>query len=236
MTAHRGNHRAWRAVLVCLICLPGLAALPLLTGCQQKQSPRPEVGDVSLGVAGFTQPQYVWELMAGDVPENQNRVDPEVLHELDRILAERLAAGPQEGQAAETGRGRDFTGPAVTRQCQEIVTFEQKGAATSALAYWVEVGRCLPVDYLLVPVLTDWRERQGGEMGAVVPAEVVMDLFVVDVKSAELVSRFHFEEAQMALSDNLLNLGSFFERGARWLTATELAAEGIDQGLTELGL
>ena len=211
-----------------------LAALALLipallatVGCQQpKQSPRPEVRGLSLGVAGFIQPRFDWQLLAGYIPDNRVLVENETLFDLDRRLVAELRTDPS----------RSFRGPAVTRQCQEIVVFEDKATRGAALDYWVKVGQCLPVDYLLVPQLIDWREREGGSMGVVRPAGVIFDLYVVDVKNHTMVSRYHFEEVQAALSENILELNKFLARGGKWLTAMELAKEGLRSGLDELRL
>ncbi len=211
-----------------------LAALALLipallatVGCQQpKKQPRPELHSLSLGVAGFTQPRFDWQLLAGYIPDNRILVENETLYELDRRLVAELRTDPS----------RSFRGPAVTRQCQEIVVFENKATRGAALDYWIKVGECLPADYLLVPQLIDWRERDGGSMGVVRPAAVLFDLYVVDVINHTMVSRYHFEEAQAALSENILDLNKFIARGGKWLTAMELAREGLRSGLEELKL
>jgi hypothetical protein len=203
-----------------------LAAALLAAGCASAPRARPMAQDIALAVAGFTQPEHAWQLLAGYIPEDQGLADEKSLDALDAELAA-LLAGETE---------RSFVGPAVTRRCQEIVTFRDKAGRGAALDYWVQVGRCVPADYLLVPQLVHWQTRDGGAMGASRPAAVVMDLYVVDVDNASIVSRYHFDETQASLSENLLDLGTFFSRGAKWLTARELAAEGLRQGIKELGL
>ena len=51
-----------------------------------------------------------------------------------------------------------------------------------------------------------------------------------------LVSRSHFKEKQVGLSDNLMNFDTFLKRGAKWLTAQELAMEGMQKMIKEFGL
>jgi len=48
------------------------------------------------------------------------------------------------------------------------------------------------------------------------------------VKDGQLVWRGIFEETQQALSENILKIGAFIKRKARWITARELAAEGLE--------
>ena len=94
------------------------------------------------------------------------------------------------------------------------------------------MGRCLPADYLLVPQVLRWKEFEGGGN----PASVVLDLYLIDVKNERLVSRFHFDETQKALTDNLLDIGKYMRRKGEWVNADVLAKEGIEAGLREMGL
>ncbi|MBG0775611.1 MAG: hypothetical protein H0S85_04160 [Desulfovibrionaceae bacterium] len=215
-----------RAPLAALLAALFAVAL-LASGCAKPPVyTKPLDTQRSLGLAGFTQPLYTWQLLAGYIPDNRALVEDETLFDLDRTLAAQLLKGSK----------RPLSGPAVTRQCQEIVVFENKDKRGAALDYWTNVGRCMPVDYLVVPQVVDWREREGSERGVTRPASVVLDLYVIDVAKGELVSRYHFDETQTSLSENLLDFNKFLSRKARWLTAEELAQEGIRQGLLELGL
>jgi len=177
----------------------------------------------SIAVAPFTAPKYNWELLAGYLPEEGKTVKPEILANLDGALNQSLRS-----------HGVSVAGTAsATRQCQEIVTFERSGKAReSAWAYWLNVGRCVPADFILVPQVLNWKELEGGGN----PASVVMDFYLIDVKGERLVSRFHFDETQKALTDNLLDIGKYMRRKGEWVNAEVLAKEGIEAGLRELGL
>lgn len=177
----------------------------------------------SIAVAAFSAPKYNWELIAGYLPEEGRPVKPEVLAALDAAVSQTLRA-----------HGVSTTGtPAAVRQCQEIVTFERSGKAReSAWSYWLGVGRCLPADFLLVPQVLYWKELEGGGK----PASVVMDFYLIDVKGERLVSRYHYDETQKALSDNLLDFGKYVKRKGEWVSADTLAKEGVEAGLREMGL
>ena len=190
-------------------------------------SPKPIAPQVrplgSIAVAGFTAPKYNWELLAGYLPEEGKGVKQEILTNLDTSLSQTLRAHGL----------KSFITPAATRQCQEIVVFERSGKSReSAWAYWLNVGRCLPADFILVPQILGWKELEGGGN----PASVVMDLYLLDVKGERVVTRFHFDETQRALTDNLLDMGKFVKRGGEWVTAETLAKEGIEAGTREMGL
>lgn len=177
----------------------------------------------SIAVAAFTAPKYNWELLAGYLPEEGRGVKPEILSGLDGVMSQTLRA-----------HGVSTTGtPAAVRQCQEIVTLERSGKAReSSWSYWLNVGRCLPADFLLVPQVLYWKELEGGGN----PASVVMDFYLIDVKGERLVTRYHYDETQKALSDNLLDFGKYVKRKGEWVKAEVLAKEGIEAGLTEMGL
>ena len=84
-------------------------------------------------------------------------------------------------------------------------------------------------------VLMGWifryAERVGSAWGARKPASVAFAVFLFDGRG-RLLWRGKFDETQEALSENVLKLGSFVRRGGRWLTAEQLAADGV--GLTLL--
>ncbi|MDY7000326.1 MAG: hypothetical protein SVS15_00920 [Thermodesulfobacteriota bacterium] len=200
----------------CLLAVPA---------CRNKDAKSAMDVTGTLAVAGFTQPRHSWELLAGYVPKQAPPVDAKILYALDDALVEALK---------QTSR-RGFLRPRATRQCQEIVVFEQKGSRSSALKYWINVGHCMPADYLLVPQLLYWREREGNQFSVNNPASVVMELFLVDVKNGQ-VKRYHFEETQRSLSENILDADKFLSRGGKWIPAMDLAREGMARGLDELGL
>ncbi len=126
-----------------------------------------------------------------------------------------------------------FKDRSVVRQCEEVVL--SKYSNLKGLDKWYEVGKCVPVRFLLVPKLESWRERKGSRWGVVEPAMVEFYLFLIDVKEKKVLEVFHFKQEQKALSENLLQIKSFLKRKG-WMTAKELFEEGLTKGLKELGL
>lgn len=202
-----------------------LSGFMLLTGCEHRIPPmeRPEG---TLAVAGFTNPRFDWQLLAGYVPEEGRAVDKEILAELDEamlmILADHQVAG--------------YVSPKGTRQCQEIVTFDQGGKKKPAMDYWIEVGRCTGADYLLVPQVLYWRERVGDAYTVESPASVVLDFYLIRIAEPRGVVRKHYDETQLSLSEDLGHAEKFFDRDGKWVTAQYLAVEGMDKMLLEIGL
>lgn len=99
-----------------------------------------------------------------------------------------------------------------------------------ACAFGTEFG----VEYVVVGVLDTYREREGSAGGVTRPASVAFKLYLVHVPTGSAVFEGAFSETQQALSDNILKAPAFFRRGARWLTAGELAREGITRILDDI--
>lgn len=74
-----------------------------------------------------------------------------------------------------------------------------------------------------------FQERQGGNFAVDKPASVGFHLHLIDQK--RVVKVFEFDETQQPLSDNILKFGTFLRRGAKWVTASQLAEEGIEKGI-----
>lgn len=206
-----------------VLCLSML----LTYGCSGKRRPaavpRPEG---TLGVVGFTNPIYNWEIMAGYIDEEGKPAPDGTLEALDQVVADTL----------EKHKVFDYTTPLSVKPCEEIVVFEESGLPkTSAWKYWLGVAKCAQVDFLLVPQLTRWVERVGSDMGVDSPASVAMDFYLIDVKN-ERFSRTRYEETQVSLFENLLTAQKFSDRGGKWVTANRIAADGIEEKLLELGL
>ncbi len=215
MRIHRSN----------AILLAGILCISLLTACYRpSQGPAP-LPELNIGVAGFTQPTTTGELLAGYIPDNQGHIDTEMLRTLDAELATVLQTAQRNVTPSEQGR-----------LCQATTSTSLQDTPVSAFEYWLQVGRCMNVDYLLIPQIIHWQERKGESMTASGPAGVNINLFLLDVEGESMISRYQFEETQQSLAENLLGFSKFMERKGKWITARDLAREGLSQGIKELGL
>ena len=202
-----------------------LVAVSLLAGCAARDVAPPLPSAVTVAVAPFSQPQTPWTFLAGFSAVEGYEAPEKVLTTMDRLLGELLDRS-----------SREIRGTPVTRKCEEIVLSELQGSRVSALEYWVRTGRCIPADFLIVPHLLYWEERAGGEWSVESPASVIFDLFLIDVNRGTIARRFHFDERQQSLVENIFNARKFFGRGGKWITTEELARGGLEEGLKELGL
>jgi hypothetical protein len=120
--------------------------------------------------------------------------------------------------------------------CLKTEPRPDEGGRRGTLRYWQEIGRCSGAQYLIVPQVIAWRERGGSAMGTTVTAAVIINFYLVDVATGGVLKFYHFDEEQKSLSDNLLEAGKFFARKGRWLTAAELAEEGMRAAMAEFKL
>lgn len=97
-----------------------------------------------------------------------------------------------------------------------------------------KLGEMVHADAVLFGQVLYFRERVGEELGAKSPASVTFVLELLDVRRGDVAWKTRFEESQRALSENLFALGTFAERGARWLKAEELAQDGIKKAVRDL--
>jgi hypothetical protein len=205
-----------------VLCLSMLVS----AGCGSKRTaavPRPEG---KLAVAGFTNPTHNWELLAGYLDDEGSPAPDGTVEALDLILIDTL----QRHQVF------DYITPLAVEACEEVVVFEESGLPkVSAWKYWLGVGKCIQADLLLVPQITNWRERVGSTSGVEKPASVALDFYLIDIKNERMI-RSRYEETQEALIENLLTIRKFADRGGKWVTATRLASDGIEEKLMELGL
>jgi hypothetical protein len=126
--------------------------------------------------------------------------------------------------------------PSKIEVCLKTEPRPQEGGRQGTLKYWQNIGRCVGAQYLVVPQVIAWREREGSAMGTTVTAAVIINFYLVDVNTGGVVKFYHFDEEQRSLSDNLLDAGKFFSRKGRWLTASELAEEGMRAAMAEFRL
>jgi len=98
-----------------------------------------------------------------------------------------------------------------------------------------ELGEAVYADAVLIGRVRRFRERVGDEWGVKSPASVAFALELVDVRRGDVIWSASFDETQKSLSENIFAIGDIIsERGVRWLTAEQLAHEGVKKGVAQL--
>jgi TolB-like protein len=96
------------------------------------------------------------------------------------------------------------------------------------------IGEMVYADAVLTGTVQRYRERIGDEWGAKSPASVAFVLNLVDVRRGDVIWTAQFDETQKPLSENIFAMGDIGQRGVRWLSADQLAQEGIKKAIGQL--
>lgn len=175
-----------------------------------------------ISVAPFSQPLVASQLFTGQIPIPQGKIPAGELKTLDRDLREVLYS--------TTKRQFDFLSSPPSPVSGVL------GSQPQALDYWLTYGEEHNLDYILVPQVLDWNERQGSEAGVSSSASVRLEFFLISIPQKVLLSRSIYEEKQVGLIDNILTVGEFIKRKGQWVTANTLAREGMLQAIKDMGL
>ncbi len=91
----------------------------------------------------------------------------------------------------------------------------------------IALGRKLQADHVMVGTVWRYQQLVGSAEAAASPASVAFALYLLNVDTGNPVWDATYEKTQQTLSENVLNIKEFFNMGARWLTADELAQYGL---------
>jgi hypothetical protein len=98
----------------------------------------------------------------------------------------------------------------------------------SPLRILAQTGRMLKADMVIQGYLYRFKDRVGANYSAESAASVAFDVYLIDCVEQKLVWSGYFDQTQQALTDDLRYIGSFFQRGGRWITAEEMATTAMD--------
>ena len=100
--------------------------------------------------------------------------------------------------------------------------------------FLVATGRALKSDAVIVGYVFRYRERVGTRYSVDSPTSVAFDIHLIRVADGRVLWSGQFNETQRSLSEDLLSLGTFIKRKARWITAHEMAQAGLEDILHSL--
>jgi hypothetical protein len=96
------------------------------------------------------------------------------------------------------------------------------------------LGEMVYADAVIAGRIQRYRERIGDEWGAKSPASVAFVLELVDARRGDVIWTARFDETQKSLSENIFAIADIGQRGIRWLTADQLAEEGVKKAIGQL--
>ena len=178
----------------------------------------------TVSVVPFTQPKSPDELILGRIPEDQGLISDNDLANLDREFK----------QILQQKKARNFHFLTIPPKKPSIDY--HNAAQPRGLDRWLAYGREHKADLLLVPQVITWHEREGSAAGVTKSAWIRLEFFLLKVRSDAVMNRSFYEEEQQALADNFLKIGEFIKRKGSWVSATDLAREGMLKACKDLGL
>jgi len=92
-----------------------------------------------------------------------------------------------------------------------------------------KVGRELKADYIAAGYVYRFSERVGYEFSSERPASVAYEIHLLDSQSGNIIWRGFFDKTQKSLMEDVLQISSFVKGGGKWLTARQLAEQGMDE-------
>ncbi|AOY59177.1 hypothetical protein B2D07_12000 [Desulfococcus multivorans] len=106
----------------------------------------------------------------------------------------------------------------------------------SELRLMMAVGRAMDADALLVGHLYRYIERVGRNLSVETPASVAFDVHLVRTSDGRVLWTGYFDETQKTLMEDMFDIGRFFAREGKWITAEQMASAGLDNLLETLNI
>ncbi len=98
-----------------------------------------------------------------------------------------------------------------------------------------KTGAELDTDLIAVGYVFRYVERIGYDYSAEKAASVAFEINFVNPKDGSIIWRGVFDKTQKSLMEDVFQIGSFFKGGGKWLTAHDLAKQGINKSLETFG-
>lgn len=223
--ARRPRARRLRALV---LLLPALAA----PGCArfvdvQKTDLLKDARIGRIAIHPFTADLYVEAVAGGDGPAvvcrlegkrfGISKVSAPATREVTAIFSQQLAIK----------RGFELVLPG-----EVAALVEARGLDPSELgpkAYFGAIAQGLGADAVVAGTVYRYNERSGSAYGAERPASIAIDVHLMDGRSGALLWEADYSEAQAPLLDNVGSVGMVVQRGAKFLTISQLAAWAVEQ-------
>jgi len=106
-------------------------------------------------------------------------------------------------------------------------TIKKRGAENLAASgsWQLEIGKEVHADAILFGFIYCYKERSGNAYASSSPAAVGFCLHLVEPTTNKVLWTFYYQDEQIPLFDNLLEIGSFIKRKGKWITVEAMAGE-----------
>ena len=149
-----------------------------------------------------------------------------------RVAKERFLTEALHNELASEVRGMDII--SLEMATSELKKVEEENPGITRKDAVLQLARNLNADAVLIGNISEYSERQGGEFGAESPASVVFEVQLLDAANGEVIWEAYFNETQRTLLENVVEVRKFIKRRAKWISADELAREGVTEIVDKL--
>ncbi len=154
----------------------------------------------------------------------------------DEIPAERSRFLTSELYQELSNRIKGKTIVALGTSTDEFIKLNEENPELGYLNLAMEVGKNLNSDSVLIGNISTFREREGGELGTSAPASVAFGVQLINPNTGERLWEAYYAETQETLLQNVTKIGKFFKRKGKWVTANQLAKEGVIEVVDDLAI
>jgi hypothetical protein len=110
---------------------------------------------------------------------------------------------------------------------------ELEGIQGGRLGALREIAAESQCNFVLMTVLTEFQQRQGGEYAVDAPASAAFEMRLFDAETGKTLWMASFNETQVSLLSNLFSFNKAQKRGFKWITVEELVTQGLIEKLQE---
>ncbi len=190
-----------------------LAALLLLTSCaavepEQEQVPMSPLKTITVF------PVQAVEIAHHFNDDSKNQLEAGV-YTITSLLAQYLA-----------GIQSEISFQIISNEQMESLLGEYHGDLFSQARF---VASQMNSDAVLIITVERFRERDGTQYSVEAPASVSFEYKLLKSDGPQILCNGVFEETQVPLTDNIFTLKKAKKRGFKWITAEDLAREGIKE-------
>ncbi|MBN1627282.1 MAG: hypothetical protein JW944_12230 [Deltaproteobacteria bacterium] len=130
-------------------------------------------------------------------------------------------------EASGKYEGYELVGPDSVREAKAGIDISEPGLGNDEIAGRIALE--LQADAALTGYLYRWKDREGSDYAVKSPASVFFDLRLVSPDNGSILWEGRFSKTQRSLSDNLLDIKTFFKGKGKWMTAEGLAELGLNE-------
>jgi hypothetical protein len=130
-------------------------------------------------------------------------------------------------EALENRLGEKVVTLEQTKEVYERISKDEAKDTPRTLAR--RLGEAVGADLVITGTLWRFRDRVPGAVEGDSGASVGFNVYLIDVASGRTLWKAKFDETQRPLSEDISGAKTFLKRGAKWLSAKELARYGVKE-------